>query len=172
VPERESTLLSFRRALEDDALMIAYVRAAAAAALTERYGRGPWSNASSERGVIAGFRDADVIVAIAHDAIVGTFRMSSRKPWAIDRSFFSRVRRPLYLTDMAVHPKVQRRGVGRALLVEAERVARAFPADAIWLDAYDAEAGAGEFYAKCGFEERGRKTYRDAPLVYFEQLLR
>lgn len=39
------------------------------------------------------------------------------------------------------------------------------------LDAYDADAGAGGFYAKCGFLEAGRVTYRKVPLVYFELML-
>jgi len=39
------------------------------------------------------------------------------------------------------------------------------------LDAYDAQAGAGEFYRKCGFEEVGRVIYRGTPLIYFQLLL-
>jgi ribosomal protein S18 acetylase RimI-like enzyme len=54
---------------------------------------------------------------------------------------------------------------------EARRIATAWPGDAIRLDAWDAAAGAGEFYRKCGFREVGRATYRTAPLVYFEILL-
>jgi hypothetical protein len=45
------------------------------------------------------------------------------------------------------------------------------PGDAIRLDAYDAEAGAGEFYRKYGFREVGRASYRNVPLIYFERLL-
>jgi len=72
---------------------------------------------------------------------------------------------------MAVHPSVQRQGLGRRLLKEAEAVARAWPSDAIRLDAYDGGPGAGAFYAKCGFREAGRVTYRGVPLVYFELLV-
>jgi GNAT superfamily N-acetyltransferase len=72
---------------------------------------------------------------------------------------------------MAVDPLVQRRGIGRRLVREAIAAGRAWPADAIRLDAYDAEAGAGPFYAKCGFREVGRVSYRGNPLVYFELLL-
>ena len=68
-------------------------------------------------------------------------------------------------------PTHQQRGIGRALLGEATRSARAFPAQAIWLDAYDAPAGAGGFYAACGFRECGRRAYRSTPLVYFEQAI-
>ncbi len=79
--------------------------------------------------------------------------------------------RPLYLTDMAVAPAAQRQGVGRHLLEAAKDVARGWPGQAIRLDAYDAAAGASEFYARCGFREVGRVAYRGVPLVYFECLL-
>ena len=65
----------------------------------------------------------------------------------------------------------QRTGLGRAALEDALDVARAWPADAVRLDAYDAPAGAGGFYARCGFTERGRVVYRGNPLVYFERVL-
>lgn len=81
------------------------------------------------------------------------------------------VKRPLYLLDMVVAPGMQKRGIGRQLLREAERIATEWPAQSIVLDAYDADAGAGEFYSRCGFNEIGRRTYHEVPLVYFELLL-
>ena len=84
---------------------------------------------------------------------------------------FSRSKRPLYRTAMAVLPGEQRKGVGRQCLDEARKIAAEWPSDAIRLDAYDADAGAGGFYLKCGFREVGRASYRDAPLIYFEALL-
>jgi GNAT superfamily N-acetyltransferase len=72
---------------------------------------------------------------------------------------------------MAVHPELQNQGIGGLLLKEAEAAARAWPADAIRLDAFDAAAGAGAFYAKCGFREVARVTYKKDPLVYFELIL-
>ena len=164
--------LLFRKATLDDVLAIVDIRSAAASELGRQFGEGPWSRAASERGVSAGFRQSMVWLAFDRDVAVGTLRLSTRKPWAIDRGFFTPVNRPLYLTDMAVHPTHQRRGVGRALLAEAELVTLAFPAQAIWLDAYDAPAGASAFYAACGFREVGRRAYRDVPLVYFERRLR
>jgi hypothetical protein len=50
-------------------------------------------------------------------------------------------------------------------------MAAQWPADAIRLDAFDAEAGAGGFYSKCGFREVGRVSYRNVPLIYFEMLV-
>ncbi len=55
-----------------------------------------------------------------------------------------------------------------ALLEEAARIAAAWPADAIWLDADDAEAGAGGFHAKCGYRELECVRYRGVPRVYYE----
>ena len=97
--------------------------------------------------------------------------LGTRKPWAIDKKFFSDSKHPLYLTAMAVQPFEQRKGIGRACLREASRIAKNWPSDAIRLDAWDAEAGAGAFYEKCGFREVGRATYRNTPLIYFELLL-
>ncbi len=160
--------LVFRAAQPDDAVEIATLRAAAARDLVARFGPGPWGSECTERGVLAGYRLSTVIVAFVGGTPVGTFRVTSRKPWAIDRTLFTPAKRPLYLTDMAVHPDFQRQGIGRALLAEAIRVAQAFPADAIWLDAYDAAAGAAPFYAASGFRECARRPYRGTPLVYFE----
>ena len=57
---------------------------------------------------------------------------------------------------MAVDPSRQGTGVGRRCIAEAVTICRAWPADSLCLDAYDADAGAGEFYRKCGFTEVGR----------------
>jgi len=104
-------------------------------------------------------------------AAVATFALGTRKPWAIDKRYFTPCERPLYLTSMAVRPDYQRRGVGRRCVDEIVRIARAWPADAIRLDAYDSAAGAGEFYARTGFEHVGNATYRGNPLVYYEMML-
>lgn len=103
--------------------------------------------------------------------LVATFRLATKKPWAIDLSYFTAVGKALYLHDVTVDPEAQGRGLGRRLIGEAVAQARAWPADAIRLDAYDSAAGAGPFYAACGFREVGRVTYRDTPLRYFEMLL-
>jgi len=72
---------------------------------------------------------------------------------------------------MAVSVEHQRQGLGRLALDDARTVAQQWPADAIRLDAYDAQAGAGGFYARCGFTERGRVVYKGDPLVYYERLI-
>jgi ribosomal protein S18 acetylase RimI-like enzyme len=148
------------------------LRNAVAQHLTDGYGHGHWSGQVTQRRMVADMRHkGTTLVARAGAEVVATLRLVTKKPWAIDRTVFSPSRRPLYLIDMAVAPAFQRQGLGRRCLEEAVRFAQAFPADAIRLDAYDAEAGAGGFYAKCGFREVGRATYRGTPLVYFELVL-
>jgi GNAT superfamily N-acetyltransferase len=163
--------LTVATAIDADASEIATLRNAVARCLTHTYGQGHWSSVVTDRGVLAGIRTSRVLVARDATRIVATLRLATKKPWAIDRSCFKHVARPLYLTDMAVEPDVQRQGIGRRLLEDAKDVARDWPADAIRLDAYDDAAGAGGFYEKCGFRQVGRRSYRGVPLLYFEFLL-
>ena len=165
--------LSVMVAAETDAAELAILRTDVAADLTRRFGQGHWSAPVTEQGELRNIKTSRVLVARDEDAaIIATLRLATKKPWAIDKTYFSPVDQPLYLTDMAVAPAMQRQGVGRRLLDEARVVAATWPGDAIRLDAYDSAAGAGGFYAKCGFREVGRTTYRGVPLIYFELLLR
>jgi GNAT superfamily N-acetyltransferase len=154
-----------------DALDIVALRAAVAANLTAQYGPGPWSRISTEKGVRFDMRTSKVFVARQQGRLMATLRLTTRKPWAIDLKYFSACQRPLYLLAMAVAPELQRRGIGRLCLDEVKQICRQWPADAIRLDAYDAPAGAGGFYGKCGFRDLGRAAYRGCPLACFEMLL-
>jgi ribosomal protein S18 acetylase RimI-like enzyme len=165
------TRLRFRDATPDDVAAIAALQNAAAGALTARFGPGQWSSLVSERGVAASLAQARLRVGIAGGRILTVLRLATRKPWAIDVAYFTPVKRPLYLTGMAVSVAHQRQGLGRLALDDARATAEAWPADAIRLDAYDADAGAGAFYARCGFDERGRVVYKGDPLAYYECLL-
>ena len=156
---------------EGDAPAIAALRNTVAGELTRRHGKGHWSFLVSDRAVATVMRTSRVLIARRDRDIVATLRLASKKPWAIDRAYFADAKRPVYLTDMAVAPELQRHGIGRRILEEAKAIAREWPADAIRLDAYDAPAGAGAFYEKCGFTQVGAKTYRGVPLLYFELLL-
>ena len=154
-----------------DAGEIAALHTEVADHLARLHGRGPWSMKTSEKGVLYALRTSRVFVAREAGRIVGTLRLATKKPWAINVTYFSACKRPLYLLSMAVVPARQREGIGRWCMNEACKAARAWPADAIRLDAYDAAAGAGAFYSNCGCVEKGRVTYRGTPLLYFEVLL-
>lgn len=150
---------------------IAGLQNAAAGALTAHHGPGPWSSLVTERGAGQALRHARVRVGRDGKQILTVLRLATKRPWAIDVSWFTPVRRPLYLTGMAVSVAHQRQGLGRMALEDGIAVAEEWPADAIRLDAYDAAAGAGGFYARCGFTERGRVVYKGDPLVYYERVL-
>jgi GNAT superfamily N-acetyltransferase len=163
--------LKLEIARADEAAAIAAMRTASAVRLTTEYGAGVWSGKTSENGALFHMRNAAVYVARKRNLPIATLTLTVKKPWAIDRSYFSPVARPLYLINMAVGPAEQRRGIGRACIEEVRRIATNWPADAIFLDAFDARAGAGEFYRRCGFREVGRAEYKGTPLIYFEMLL-
>jgi GNAT superfamily N-acetyltransferase len=163
--------LSFAIATEQDTAAVAALRRAVAADLTRRYGHGHWSATATDASVQRDISTARVLLARQGPVDVATLRLATKKPWAIDPAYFSEGKRVLYLTDMAVLPELQGRGIGRRCLDEARRLAREWPADVIRLDAYDGPVGAGRFYEKCGFRERGRITYRRTPLIYYELLL-
>ena len=163
--------LVIQPALPGDAIELAALHTAVAGRLTATCGKGPWSSQTTERGMLFAMRTSEVFVARDDTGIVGVFQLATKKPWAIDPKYFTPCGRPLYLTGMAVALDRQRQGIGRKCLEEARRIATEFPAGAIRLDAYDAPARAGKFYARCGFVERGRVTYRGVPLIYYEMLL-
>lgn len=154
-----------------DAAAIAALRNASAVQLTKEYGPGHWANQATEEGVIRRLKTATIYLHRRGTSLVAMLALSTRKPFAIDPTYFTRVDRPLYLTDMAVHPYFQRDGIGRACLEAVSAIVQAWPGDAVRLDAYDAPAGAGGFYQKCGFVERGRVKYRGTPLIYYEYLI-
>lgn len=164
--------LKFRDATTKDVPAIAGLQNAASGSLTGRFGIGHWSTLVTERSTATSLRYARVRVGRIGTRIVTVLRLATRKPWAIDVTYFTPVKRPLYVTGMAVSVAHQKRGLGTLAIEDAIAVARAWPADALRLDAYDAPAGAGAFYVRCGFKESGQVVYKGNPLVYYELLLR
>ena len=163
--------LSFAVASESDASLVAALRGRVARDLTDRFGPGHWSGVATASGVIAGMMDSRIFIVRHGASVVATFRVSAVKPWAMRDACFTPCHQPLYLTDMAVAPELQGRGIGRRCLARAVKCARQWPADAIRLDAYDTSAGAGAFYERCGFHEVVRMIHRGVPLVYYERLI-
>ena len=150
---------------------MAALHTAVAQHLTDLHGTGPWSSPTTQKGVLLALRHSCILILQEDQKIIATLRLAHKKPWAIDTSYFTKCRKPVYLLAMAVMPARQRQGIGKQCLDEAQRIAATLGADAIRLDAYDANAGAGGFYKHCGYAERGQVTYRTAPLVYYEWLL-
>ena len=156
----------------EDAESIAALRNAVSDDLTFKHGRGPWTAYATTAGVLSDLREALLLVALHRGEIVASLKLSTQKPLSIDLSYFPKFARPYYLTAMAIAPDKQRQGIGRACLEQAAALARRKKAGAIFLDTFaHPTAGAGPFYAKCGYREAGHTTYRDTALVYYETLL-
>ncbi|MEO8031774.1 MAG: GNAT family N-acetyltransferase [Gemmatimonadota bacterium] len=164
-----ATSASLISANQSDASAIAALRVAVADRLTANHGKGPWSLAGTIRSVHRALLYGDLLVLRRDNAVVATLILTRRKPWAIDTQYFAPARRPLYLTSMAVDPAWQQQGVGRACLAEVDRLAASASADTLRLDAFDAPAGAGPFYEKCGYREVKRVSYQQMPLIYYER---
>lgn len=149
------------------------MREAANERLRQDFGDGFWVGKPTERAALSDTRSRDVDVYIARDRgrLIASLALQWKKPWSIDRAFLAPGRKPLFLTRMVVDPQYQRQGIGRQCLDEARRIAKERNAGSICLDAFDCPAGAGPFYAKCGFREIGRAAYRTIPHIYYEAIL-
>src|SRR5215813_12130361 len=97
--------LKLQPATTRDAEPLAALHTEVAQHLTELHGHGPWSSETTEKGVLFAMRHSKVFVARDGDAIIGTFRFATKKPWAIDIDYFSPARKPLYLLAMAIAPQ-------------------------------------------------------------------
>src|SRR5262245_51594759 len=129
--------LDLEPAAPDQAAEIAALRNAVADELTRRYGKGHWSSAATDRGVLYQLRTSSLYIMKDRERIIASLRLARKKPWAIDISYFTPRVKPLYLTDMAVLPERQRQGVGRACLEAVRRIGASWPADTVRLDAWN-----------------------------------
>jgi hypothetical protein len=84
---------------------IALLRIAASEKLTATHGIGPWSGKTSEKMVLFDMRNSSVYIARRGGKLITTLTLATKKPWAIDRKYFSKCDRPLYLVSMAVTPE-------------------------------------------------------------------
>ncbi len=154
-----------------DARALAALRTRVARDMTRQFGEGHWSACPKVAEVLRQVRASHVLAARLDGEIVGTVRLSLAKQWAIDASAFTPAKTALYVLGLATAPEVRGRGVGRALVEAAKDKARSWPAQALWLDAYDHPAGAGPFYLACGFREVGPSTNGVVPLIFYEWLV-
>lgn len=162
--------VSIADATSGDAGALAALRTAVAHDMAQRFGEGAWSAAPIEPDVARQVNTSRVLVARRDEEIVGTVRLARALSWAIDTSAFTKVTTALYVLGLAVAPSAREQGVGRSLMAAAKDAVRSWPAEALWLDAYEHSAGAGPFYLKCGFRAVGRTKYREMPLIFYEWL--
>lgn len=140
--------------------------------MTEKFGPGPWSAFPSKTDVVRQLRASHVLVARRNEDIIGTVRLARVLPGVIDSGAFTPVETALYVFGLAVAAEARGQGIGRQLMETAKAAARSWPADALWLDAYDHAAGAGGFYIECGFRPVGPSARGEVPLHFYEWLAR
>ncbi len=154
-----------------DAGAIAALRGHVARDMTRRYGEGHWSACPSVADVRRQVRASHVLVARQGEDIVGTVRLVAARQWAIDSGAFTPARTALYVFGLAVASEARGLGIGREIMEAAKAKAREWPAQALWLDAYDHAAGAGGFYLACGFRKVGPSSRSEVPVIFYEWLV-
>jgi len=162
-------MISIAVAKRSDAGALTALRSAVARDMTREFGEGHWSACPSRSQVLRQLRASHVLVAKHDDEIIGTVRLVRPVLGIFDSSSFTAVDRPLYVLGLAVAAECRGEGIGRLLMEAAKDRVRSSGAQALWLDAYEHRAGAGSFYAKCGFRKVGRVS-GELPLGYFEWL--
>jgi GNAT superfamily N-acetyltransferase len=100
--------------------------------------------------VLAGERATRVFVAEAGDELCGVAAIHALH-------LLERDDPTCRLTALVVAPEARGRGVGRALFARAEREARGRGCVLLEVTTAEHRAGAHEFYARMGFEERPRR---------------
>lgn len=87
--------------------------------------------------------------------------------------FNSGIHKPLYLQNMAVHPKWQGMGIAKLMVQFALKLAKEKGFDAIRLDVFKPSEGAIQLYKKQNFKEVGtfKSAYQQIPFVCYEKQL-
>lgn len=145
-----------RAATQGDADALAACVRAAYRRYVRRIGRRPGPMRADYRRVV---RERDVLV-VEHDGrIVGVLVVGP-------------VRRGFLLDNVAVHPAVQGRGIGRALLSRAEDEAKRAGHRAIWLYTHERMTENRALYERLGYREFSRRTEHGFPRIYMRKRLR
>jgi len=95
-------------------------------------------------------RDGFVLVAMEGDAFIGSLFCATKDG-------------ALYLTRMATHPDWQKRGVGRALMAQAEREARAMKLPKLLIRVRQNLPENRDYFAKLGFAVTGEGQEDNRP---------
>jgi GNAT superfamily N-acetyltransferase len=160
------------KATPSDLQRVFDIRANCAADLMTRYGPGHWGTSPTLRTLEKHLTSKYVFVVSTGKAMVGTFTLSLKRPSFFSLKDFTNPKATAaYLTGLAVEPVYQKKGIGRFCMQSVDRMARKLKCSAIRFDAYDAPAGAAEFYVRCGYERRHKSTFMGVPLIFFERVI-
>jgi GNAT superfamily N-acetyltransferase len=165
-------MVTIRKADTDDIKLVRIILAAVADDLTARFGCGHWSTVRSS-GTLRKYIGNGALHVVEVGAVaVGSLKLTPRKIGFYQKSWFAVPQdAAAYLSDMAIDPAYQRRGLGRQSMEALERLAQHAGLKALRLDAYRGPAGAVPFYRKCGYAQVHEGEQNGVPLTYFEKVL-
>ncbi|MBE9066207.1 GNAT family N-acetyltransferase [Leptolyngbya cf. ectocarpi LEGE 11479] len=76
-----------------------------------------------------------------------------------------------HISNLAVHPTWQRRGLGKGLLHHAEQQSQRAGYSEIWLHTNEIMVGNIRLYTSLGYEEMYRQTYHATASIYMRKIL-
>jgi GNAT superfamily N-acetyltransferase len=163
-------VLVARKATAGDASAVHSIRMAAAEDLTVRYGHGHWSTVMAVAGLRDKAREGSLYVVEQEASPVATFMLTDKKIGFYRVEWFAEAKvRAGYLLHLVVHPSIQRRGIGRYAIGQAETLSQSSGLQALRFDAYQGEVGASPFYLKCGYKLVHWGEFNGVSLDYFEK---
>jgi len=153
---------------------IAAIRDDSADDLTHRFGPGHWSGHSKlDRLKRELKKPRQLYLVKSGDEPVATFAIAESGPKFLRPAWFAEPEAPvMYLTALAVAPAWQGRGVGRWCMKFIRKAVADHGLKWIRFDAYNAPAGAADFYVKCGCVERRKFGFNGVGLIAFEMKCR
>ncbi len=161
--------MEIQKVSRDSAKHIRDIAQACAIDLTQAYGEGHWSKVRSLQTVRRNIEKKDVYLCRLNSTPVATFALSAKKPVFISAKLFSKPDEPYaWLTDLYVHPDYQRKGIGKKCMAAIRKLLRSQERKWLRFDAYDAKAGACEFYLKCDCTLIGKATASGTKLLVYE----
>lgn len=164
---------SIRLAAPGEIAGIYKLSVAAASDLVDKYGQGRWRVAAARKTLKRNQQSDSLFVIVKDAVIVGTFCFTTKKAGFYRRGWFAFPDDPAgYLLNMAIAPQHQRQGIGREVMNHIDQLARSMKLLAVRFDAYEANAGAGGFYRKCGYQLVHVGKVGDVGLEYYEKVLR
>jgi len=146
---------SMRSAQAADAPEVSALVAAAYSHYVERIGGPPGPMTLDYRRVIA---DGRTTLAVAEDEVVGLLVLS------VDAA-------GLCISNIAVHPAHQGRGLGRRLLALAEEAAGRTGSESIYLYTHELMTENLAWYTRLGYVEYARRDREGATLVFLRKVL-
>jgi ribosomal protein S18 acetylase RimI-like enzyme len=147
--------MRLRAASESDVPRLSELARAAYGVYVARMGREPRPMVDDYAAVV---RDRDVVVAEEDGRVVGMAVLA-----VTEEGFL--------LDNLAVEPARQRRGVGRALLLEAEAAARRAGFDAVYLFTHETMTENVALYERFGYVEYDRRPLDERSLVFLRKRL-